>query len=143
MYCTLEDLNTVVSQNDLVVMTNDSPTARTVDEGFLQDVIADASAFIDGYIRGRYALPFENVPTAVRSLCKELTYCALRGRRIVDNPTLSEQLRLRRKAVVDELEKIQSGIVKLDVGKTGESAPLYVRVSEKTALFPEQLLSTF
>jgi phage gp36-like protein len=57
---------------DLVQLTNEDPTVTTVNSAPITQALADASAEIDGYIEGRFALPLVNPPSILVRLTTDI-----------------------------------------------------------------------
>jgi phage gp36-like protein len=61
-YATPADMMAAFPATDLIQLTQQDPAAQTVDEARLQTQLDQASAFIDGYLQGRFSLPFTDPP---------------------------------------------------------------------------------
>jgi phage gp36-like protein len=80
-YATLDDLKLAAPEGDLKDLTDEARTGD-VDERKAERAIAKADTRIDSYLRGRYALPLETVPAAIRdiSVALALYYLYSNGR---------------------------------------------------------------
>jgi phage gp36-like protein len=71
-YATVGDLLATVTFRDLVQLSNEDPTAQTIDQGRLQTQLTMASRVIDSYLEARYQLPLPYVPEALVSTCIDI-----------------------------------------------------------------------
>jgi phage gp36-like protein len=53
---------------DLVQLTNEDPTQTVINTTVIDQALADASAEIDGYLDGRFALPLTDPPVVLNRL---------------------------------------------------------------------------
>jgi len=53
---------------DLVQLTNEDPAQATIETTVIEQALADASAEIDGYLDGRFALPLTDPPVVLNRL---------------------------------------------------------------------------
>jgi phage gp36-like protein len=65
-YCTREDLGDAIPLMTLTQLSNDDPGARQPDEHVIASSVRQAEELVDGYLRGRYHLPLDPVPTVLR-----------------------------------------------------------------------------
>lgn len=104
----------------------------TIDAGLIARAIADATALIDGYLAGRYALPLATVPALVTDLAQRIAiYYA-------HSNVASEKIGKDYEAALKQLKDIASGLIKLDAGgaEPAGSGASEVRTNE-----PERPLS--
>ena len=73
-YFTQADLENRVSA-ETVRQVFDDDNSGTADTGPLAELIADASSYVDGYLRGIYLLPLPTVPNEVKRLALDVA-CA-------------------------------------------------------------------
>jgi phage gp36-like protein len=66
---------------DLVQLTNEDPTQSVINTAALQQVVDDASAEIDGYLEGRFALPLLDPPVVLNRLTCDIAMYRLQGLR--------------------------------------------------------------
>jgi phage gp36-like protein len=66
---------------DLVQLTNEDPTQTAINAGVIGQALADASAEIDGYLDGRFALPLNDVPTVLNRLACDVAMYRLQSLR--------------------------------------------------------------
>jgi phage gp36-like protein len=67
-YASSGDMIARYPNRDLVQLTNEDPTQTEINESVIDQAIADASAEIDGYLDGRFALPLTDVPAVLNRL---------------------------------------------------------------------------
>ncbi|KAE9641958.1 phage protein Gp36 family protein [Pseudomonas sp. PB106] len=65
-YCTRADLGNAIPLMTLTQLSNDDASAREPDESVIDNSVRQAEELVDGYLRGRYQLPLEPVPTVLR-----------------------------------------------------------------------------
>ena len=119
MYATKADILELLSESDLIGLTDDSGSGL-VDDSVVDRAIADADATIDAYCQGRYSVPF-GAPLApmIRSLSVDLAIYNLYSRRpVADVPEVRKD---RRKEAIAFLAKVAEA--KLSLGSVS-SAPV-------------------
>lgn len=110
MYCTQTDIEERFGLAELTQLT-DRTRSGVVDAVAVARAATDAAAEIDGYLAGRYSLPFEVTPTVlVRLACDIAIYNLFAVRR---NGGMVEDVRNRYKDAVRLLENISNGKVML------------------------------
>jgi len=117
MYCSLNDIQAIVPEDDLVELTDDATPPTFINEDVIDRAITDAGELIDGYLRGRYTLPLSPVPGLINTLAADITIYRLYARRIRLTPP--EIVTERYKEAQKILGKIQSGNVSLGSENTG------------------------
>lgn len=128
-YCTQADIEARYGLAELTQLT-DRTNAGVPDPTNVGRAIADASAEIDGYLTGRYALPFTDVPPVlVRITCDIAVYNLFAARRAKGGT--AEDVRNRYKDAVRLLEAISNGKVRL--GKVdGQEAPPATPIAQRS-----------
>lgn len=87
----------------------DVPTGA-IDTGLITRAIADATALIDGYLAGRYALPLTSVPALVTDLAQRISiYYA-------HSNVASDKIGKDYEAALRQMKDIAAGLIKLDAG---------------------------
>ena len=115
MYCTKQDLIDRFGQNELVDLT-DRNSLGVIDDSVLNQAIADASAEMDGYLGGRYALPLVTVPPVLKALC-----CNIARYKLYDEQA-SDQVTKRYDSAVKFLFSVSKGEISLGVDSLGANA---------------------
>ncbi|HUY19276.1 MAG TPA: phage protein Gp36 family protein [Candidatus Binataceae bacterium] len=80
-YATANDMIARYPNRDLVQLTNEDPTATIVNGGVLEQALNDASAEIDGYLEGRFALPLSEPPAVLSRLTCDIAMYRLQSLR--------------------------------------------------------------
>lgn len=113
MYATVSNMIARFGETHLVRLSRpEDRTAETVDENKVNTALADASALIDGYIRGRYFVPIAAPPDEIiRATCVLARYDLAQG----EHMDPSEEMAKARKDVIAWLENISRELVNLDV----------------------------
>ena len=115
MYIQAQDLTEVVSEMVLVQLSNDNTRATEVDYAVLNKACEYATETVDGYLRSRYLLPLNDVPTLVRNICLQLARYWLYSRR-PEGKGFPDNVKETHSQALKDLERIASG--KLHLGLT-------------------------
>lgn len=108
MYCTKDDMLARGWEKELIQLT-DKANLGVIDDGILNQAIADASAEIDSYLQGRYSLPLIiPVPNLTRICCDVARYYLFETK-------VTEQVQNRYDTVIRYLEHIAKGVIKLGI----------------------------
>ncbi|WP_405119214.1 gp436 family protein [Pseudomonas leptonychotis] len=119
-YCTRADIGKAIPPSTLLQLSNDDPAAELPDESVIEDCVRSAEELVDGYMRGRYTLPFDPVPTVLRDAVVSLVRYALYSRR--PETDLPDTVKDDRRNTIKLLETIRDGVVTLGM-PSGQAAP--------------------
>jgi phage gp36-like protein len=119
-YCTRADIGNAIPELTLIQLSNDDPAARLPNENVIEDGMRQAEELVDGYLRGRYNLPLDPVPTVLRDAVVYLARHWLYQRR--PEGALPDAVKDSRKDTIKLLESIRDGVVTLGM-PTGHAAP--------------------
>jgi phage gp36-like protein len=119
-YCTRADIGKAIPELTLIQLSNDDPTVELPNESVIEDGVRQAEELVDGYLRGRYDLPLDPVPSVLRDAVVYLARHWLYQRR--PEGALPEAVKDSRKDTLKLLESIRDGVVTLGM-PTGEAAP--------------------
>lgn len=119
-YCSHADIGKAIPPVTLLQLSNDDPAAELPDESVIEDCIRSAEELVDGYLRGRYNLPFDPVPTVLRDAAVSLARYALYSRR--PETDLPDAVKDDRRNTIKLLESIRDGVVTLGL-PSGQAAP--------------------
>lgn len=119
-YCTRADLGNAIPELTLTQLSNDDPSAEQPSEAVIEDGVRQAEELVDGYLRGRYNLPLDPVPTVLRDAVVYLARHWLYQRR--PEGVLPDAVKDSRKDTIKLLESIRDGVVTLGM-PTGQAAP--------------------
>lgn len=119
-YCTRADLGNAIPELTLIQLSNDDPSAEQPNEAVIEDGVRQAEELVDGYLRGRYNLPLDPVPTVLRDAVVYLARHWLYQRR--PEGVLPEAVKDSRKDTIKLLESIRDGVVTLGM-PTGQATP--------------------
>ncbi len=114
-YCSINDIKSVIANDDLVQLTNDSGS-DFVDSGKITDAINYADNIIDGYLRGRYDLPPASIPDELKYLAVDFTVYRLYSRRLYTE--IPDSVLKKYYEVIKTLENIQKGVFNLGIEST-------------------------
>ena len=85
-----------------------------IDETGLSDVIANASALVDGYCSKRYSVPFDDVPPVIKQITLSIAIYKLYENR---KAGASEAIRQRYDDAIDMLKDINDGKLSLSTSE--------------------------
>ncbi|WP_416739231.1 gp436 family protein [Pseudomonas sp. NFX71] len=119
-YCTRVNITNAIPQLTLIQLSNDDPAAIQPNEVVIEEGIRQAEELVDGYLRGRYTLPLDAVPTILRDAVMYLARHWLYQRR--PEGALPDAVKDSRKDTLKLLENIRDGVVTLSLS-TGHAAP--------------------
>ncbi len=112
-YISALDQKTLVPDRVMLELTDDDADG-IADQDIIATVIIEACETVDGYLRGRYQLPFRKTPTIISSIAKQIARYKLYERR----PEGFELPKTVRDGYTDALKmlvQIQDGKVTLGV----------------------------
>jgi phage gp36-like protein len=107
MYCTLSDLLDRGLQDD-VFATQDINDISDIDMAIVNKAIEDATVVIDGYLSGRYSLPFVNPPLVLTKIACDMTMYFMQKNRPREN------VREKYDGWISYLKDVARGLVVLD-----------------------------
>ncbi|UVK85228.1 DUF1320 domain-containing protein [Pseudomonas sichuanensis] len=119
-YCNRSDIGNAIPELTLVQLSNDDPAAMQPNESVIEEAVRQAEELVDGYLRGRYVLPLDPVPTVLRDAVVYLARHWLYQRR--PEGTLPDAVKDSRKDTIKLLESIRDGVVTLGM-PSGQIAP--------------------
>jgi phage gp36-like protein len=95
-YATPDDIIARYPSRDLIQLTNEDPALTTVNTAALQRALDDASAEIDGYLEGRFALPLADPPAVLNRLACDIAMYRLQALRPLHDLADARQRSLER-----------------------------------------------
>lgn len=141
MYCSIADITAAMSESTVAQLTDDAD-GIVVNTTLVTENIEVATAEIDTFLRGRYPLPLETIPTEIKRLCIDMTAYYLHRRR--NAIAKDDNVRIAFEDALRALREYQSGARQLDVGTTPGKTSTKVIRSNKTStnrVFTEDLLN--
>ncbi len=141
-YCTRQDIGSAIPERTLLHLSNDDPSAELPNEAVIEDGVRQAEELVDGYLRGRYSLPLDPVPTVLRDAVVYLTRHWLYQRR--PEGALPDAVKDSYKNTVKLLESIRDGVVTVGM-PSGQAAPEpgEIRVRARRQQFGDDLWSRY
>lgn len=110
-YCTIEQITDRYGARFLIELSDRGEEAATeADAALFNRAIADADALIDGYLKGRYQLPLAAVPPLLADLSQRIAIYFAHAN------VASDKIRKDYEDALKVLDRIGSGMVKLDAG---------------------------
>ena len=147
MYCTQEDIEKQVTTPTLIQLTSDN-SQDAVDETVTYEAILYSSTLIDGYLRGRYELPLNTRLPFLRIIAIDLSIYRLYSRRL--RADMPESILQQYKDTIKTLEKIQKGVIALEIETDNPSQSNVIELKEyitnKTSsdrTFSQEVLSEY
>lgn len=141
-YATRQDLIDRFGELELVQLTDrENVPPSTIDDTVVDGAIADATGFIDGYLRKVYALPLASVPANLVKLTADVARFYLHGKAAEkDSPVAIAYGQAQ-----SWLRDVSKGLVQLDVdGSAAQAAPGSAgRVTGSDPVFTRHTLSGF
>ncbi len=117
MYATRQDMISRFGEEEIRLLTDRDGSTGAIVDAVLDQVLADASAEIDGYIGGRYRLPLVTVPDVLVRLCCDM------ARYLLNDERAPEQLQKRYEAATRFLTKLGTGELSLGVLDASDTGP--------------------
>lgn len=143
MYCVQDDILKQITEPTLIQLTNDLGES-TIDTIIVEEAIIYSSTLIDGYLRGRYSLPLGATFPLLRIIAIDLSIYRLYSRRMIAD--IPESILNQYKEAIKTLEKLQKGIITLDIETTEQTLINKEYRSNKTAesrIFNEGKLNAY
>ncbi|HTT76086.1 MAG TPA: DUF1320 domain-containing protein [Candidatus Binataceae bacterium] len=81
VYASSDDMIARYPNRDLVQLTNEDPAQTVINTAVIDQALADASAEIDGYLDGRFALPLTDAPAVLNRLACDVAMYRLQALR--------------------------------------------------------------
>lgn len=119
MYIQAQDLTDVMDEITLRQLSMDNSRATEVNQAVIAKACEYATETVDGYLRSRYLLPLNDVPTLVRNICLQLARYWLYSRR-PEGKGFPDNVKETYSQALKDLERIADG--KLHLGLTEISA---------------------
>jgi len=137
-YCTRADIGKAIPELTLTQLSNDDPAAMLPNEEVIEDGVRQGEELVDGYLRGRYSLPLDPVPTVLRDAVVFLTRYWLYQRR--PEGAIPDAVKDSRKDTIKLLESIRDGVVSLGM-PSGQAAPEpgEIKVRSRRQQFSDEL----
>lgn len=137
-YCTRADIGSAIPEITLIQLSNDDPAAEQPNENVIGNGVRQAEELVEGYLRGRYNLPLDPMPTVLRDAVVYLARHWLYQRR--PEGVLPDAVKDSRKDTIKLLESIRDGVVTLGM-PTGQATPEpgEIRVRSRRQQFDDHL----
>ena len=111
MYCTQQDLIDRFSEDELIKLT-DVDGLGVINTVTVDRALADTDAEIDGYLAGRYNLPFTTPIATLNQKACDIARYYLHAQKV------PESVQKRYDAVVRYFEQVAKGTIKLPIAAT-------------------------
>lgn len=110
-YSTLDDMKKLLPEDAIIRLTDDEG-AGSINQGRVDEAIAQADAEIDARIGGRYGVPLSETPAVIKKLSADIAVYNLYSRTLQSVPEVRAE---RYRNAVRMLEGISRGLVSLGV----------------------------
>ena len=114
MYCTVDDVLSLVPEQTLIALTQDDSTLQEINLENMESAIKYASDKIDAAIRGRYPLPLPQKVDLLKDIALDLVRHRLYSRR-PDGNELPDAVKEGKKSAETDLTKISRGEMSLGI----------------------------
>ena len=122
LYCTANDLASLIPYHTLAQLTNDDPEAVEPDFEVVNQIIGNVCEKIDAKLRGRYTLPFSSVPAPLKDIAIKKCRFEIYSRR-PDGGDLPSAVVLTNKEANDDLQQLSDGRMSLGEQSSSEAIP--------------------
>jgi len=139
-YAILPDMVLAFGAREVIALS-DRDHLGVIDEDVVDGALEEATAEIDGYLAGRYALPLLHVPKPLVRICCNIARYHLAGAEVTE----TDAIRLRYKDAVRTLEAIRDAKMTLGLDTTVTPVPSAggVRVVGGTRTFSRTTLADY
>lgn len=110
-YCTLADIEKRRIATDTLIQLTDDDNLGVINATTVAGVIQDATILVEGYLRGRYALPLNPVPDLAASITADLAAWGCYA--LKPQFDIPDAIKDRRNTALALLARIQDGKMKL------------------------------
>jgi phage gp36-like protein len=132
-YATVSDMITRFGETEMIRLT--TPSGQAMDAVVMapaETALADASALIDTYLRKRYLVPLDIVPSEINvTACHLARYALAHG----EDKQPSEQMKVARDEAVRWLGDVSRGITLLDLTEVAAGDNSYAMVQTRRPVF--------
>ena len=118
MYIQAQDLTDVMDEVTLRQLSTDNSRATEANQAVIAKACEYATETVDGYLRSRYQLPLNQVPTLVRNICLQLARYWLYSRR-PDGKGFPPKVKDAHAHALKDLERIADGKLHLGLLEVG------------------------
>ncbi len=115
-YAAVTDMQARYPNRDLVQLSNEDPTAVTVNTSFISIALTDASSEIDTYLEARFALPLTDPPASLTRLCCDIAMYRMQALRPIHD---IEDARKRYDDAISTLKRVADGDLTLGLAADG------------------------
>ncbi|MDR0996754.1 MAG: DUF1320 domain-containing protein [Zoogloeaceae bacterium] len=145
-YCSIADLKLAIPDQTLIWLTCDDPQAPAMNLPVAEEAIRQAEELVDGFLRGRYALPLASVPTLVKDMSVHLARHWLYARR-PEGADLPDAVKDGQKNALRILENIRDGKITLGLpaalGGKDAPEPGEMKVKSRPQVFSTSMLGAY
>jgi phage gp36-like protein len=117
MYATRDDMIKRFGEEEIILLTDQDANAGVIDDGVLNQALADASAEVDGYLGGRYTLPLPSAPAVLVRICCDI------ARYLLHDEHAPERIEKRYDDSVKFLKSLAKGEIGLGIPDEGDASP--------------------
>ncbi len=132
-YSTIDDIRKLLPEEELIALTDDEALGA-VNQGRVDEAIAQADAEVDSYCAVRYSVPVTPVPELLKKLSVDIAVYALYSRTVQSVPEVRAE---RYRSAIRQLEGISKGTLTLGVeqAQTADSSGAETNKTSDTSVF--------
>lgn len=140
-YSTIDDIRKLLPEQELIALTDDEALG-VVNQGRVDEAIAQADAEVDSYCAVRYSVPVAPVPALLRKFSVDIALYSLYSRAVQSAPEVRAE---RYRATVRQLEGISKGTLTLGVeeAEAADSSGAETNKTEDTSVFTRKGMEGF
>lgn len=125
MYCEVSDVKSMIKEDMINVIIGDEyiedeEKKQQMFQKVAMDAIADACSEIDGYLSGRYTVPFKKTPAMLNKLVKDIAVYNLVSRHGINESDREKTFLNRYNQAIKFLTAVAEG--KIDIGVKDQTA---------------------
>ena len=140
-YFTKAQLKSRIDEQTLILLTNDNPSADTIDEAKLDEIISDAHSIIDSALRGRYTLPLTITDGDLKDI--GITIARYKLYELRQAVSMPDSLISSWAQAMQRLKQYQTGERILDVGNAEDAHPTFIKTVTKDKKFTTDVLALY
>lgn len=145
-YCSLEDILNDIDKDELIKLVDDENRDTLIDLNNENDIavirinsiINDATEEINGYLRGKYNLPLNNIPGLLKQICKDITIYKLNKRRF--RKDMPESLEKNYDRCIKQLGDISKGFIELEIDENIQDGFFKTNKTVQDKLFGDNII---
>jgi phage gp36-like protein len=141
MYIQRSDISHIISNLNLVKLTNEGTNLQIADETVIEKLINYCNSFIDDSLRGKYNLPLNSIPEVLKDIAAGIFIFKIYERKV--GTPMSDEIQKRYDNALSNLKNYTSGNF-LQLPKEAQIGKVsYSTISYKEKKFTNEILNKF